>query len=285
MVVPAMQYFNRPLGEVHLNIGVAGQGPTVVLVHGSWDDHSAWDAVAIILSRAWRVVVYDRRGHGASNVPDGQGKISEDVADLHGVITSCGDGPVHLVGHSYGACVAMMYAARHPDRLASVSLHEPPLFGVLADAPQHAALQRASKDAMARAAALIAAGEPAQGARVFAQEVALVDQPWEDVMDARMRATWVANAATWLDQSRDPERLALSPEMLAGSALPVLLTSGTASPPAFEPGVARLAAATRHATRRTLAEAGHFPQLTHPEALASVLATFFHSIAPVRPAP
>jgi pimeloyl-ACP methyl ester carboxylesterase len=273
----AMQFSSRPLGEVHLNIGTAGQGPTVVFVHGSWDDHSAWNAVAALLSPAWRVVVYDRRGHGASSVPDGQGRISQDVADLDGVISSCSEAPVHLVGHSYGACVALMYAARQPQRLASVTLHEPPLFGALADSPPHAALHRASKDAMARAAALIEAGEAARGARVFAQEVALVNQAWEDVMDARMRATWVANAATWLDQSRDPERLALSPEMLATSALPVLLTTGTASPPAFEPGVTRLAAATPHATRRSLQGAGHFPQLTHPQAFAQALGEFLRA--------
>lgn len=273
----AMQFSSRPLGDVHLNIGTVGQGPTVVLVHGSWDDHSAWDAVAALLSPAWRVVAYDRRGHGASSVPEGQGRISQDVADLDGVITACAEGPVHLVGHSYGACVALMYAAQQPQRLASVTLHEPPLFGVLAEMPQHAALHRASKQAMARAAALIEAGEAAQGARVFAQEVALVNQPWEDVMDARMRATWVANAATWLDQSRDPERLALSPGMLANSALPVLLTTGTASPPAFEPGVNRLAAATPRATRRVLEGAGHFPQLTHPQAFAQALGEFLHT--------
>jgi len=280
-----MTFFHRTVGEVHLNMGISGQGPTAVLVHGSWDDHSAWDAVAAILSRSCRVVTYDRRGHGASSVPDGQGRISQDVADLDGVIAACSDGPVHLVGHSYGACVALMYAAQHPHRLSSLTLHEPPLFGVLSQAPQHGALLRASRDAMARAAALIEAGECAQGARVFAEEVALVDQTWEDAMDARMRATWVANAATWLDQSRDPERLALSPELLVDSVLPVLLTNGTASPPAFEPGVARLAAATPCATRRTLAGAGHFPQLTHPDAFADVLCEFFRSTTPICPAP
>jgi pimeloyl-ACP methyl ester carboxylesterase len=93
-------------------------------------------------------------------------------------------------------------------------------------------------------------------------------------MDARMRATRVANAATWLDQSRDPERLALSPELLAHSPLPVLLTQGDRSPEAFGPGVDRLAAATPHATRRTLAGAGHFPQLTHPQAFAHCLGDF-----------
>ena len=279
MTCAAMQFSRLPLGDVQLNVGAVGSGPTVVLVHGSWDDHSAWSAVAALLAPSCRVVVYDRRGHGDSTVPQGQGKISQDVADLDGVIAASWEGPVHLIGHSYGACVALMYAAQRPHRLASVTLHEPPLFGVLAEQPQHAGLHRTSKEAMARAAALIEAGEAAQGARVFAQEVALVDQRWEDVMDAHMRATWVANADTWLDQSRDPERLALSPDMLATSTLPVLLTTGTASPQAFAPGVDRLAAATPRATRRVLEGAGHFPQLTHPQAFSDAVGEFLRTVS------
>lgn len=272
-----MNHHRLSLDEVELQVGIAGQGETIVLVHGSWDDHSAWDAVTAILSSRWRVVAHDRRGHGGSTVPDGQGHISQDVADLHRVIGAFGRGPVHLVGHSYGACVALLYAARHPERLASLCLHEPPLFGVLGESAQHAPLARAAREAMARAAALIEAGDAARGARVFAEEVALTGQPWEDVMDARLRATWVANAATWLDQSRDPERLALSPELLVNSPLPVLLTQGERSPAAFGPGVDRLAAATPHARRQVLAGAGHFPQLTHPQAFARCLGDYLQS--------
>lgn len=47
-----MKFMSRPVCELHLNIGIAGQGPTVVLVHGSWDDHNAWNAVAAILIRS-----------------------------------------------------------------------------------------------------------------------------------------------------------------------------------------------------------------------------------------
>lgn len=282
-----MNHHRLPLGEVELNVGIAGQGPTIVLVHGSWDDHSAWNEVAGILARRWRVVAHDRRGHGKSSEPGGQGRISQDVADLHGVIDAFGPGPVHLVGHSYGACVALLYAARHPDRLASVCLHEPPLFGVLARTPAHAPLARAASEAMARAAARIEAGDAAGGARIFAEQVALSGQAWEDAMDAPLRALWIAHAATWLDQSRDPERLALSPELLADSPLPVLLTQGGTSPAAFGPGVDRLAAATPRATRRVLAEAGHFPHITHPQAFANCLDEFLrpHSLSTGTPAP
>lgn len=269
-----MEYRPVDLDGVRLNVGIAGQGPTVVLVHGSWDDHRVWQGVVEHLAPNWRVVTYDRRGHGGSSVPPGQGRISEDVSDLDGVIRAVGADAVHLVGHSYGACVALLHAARHPRRLSSVCLHEPPLFGVLADVPGHAELARHMRDVMAQAAQLIASGEAVQGARLFAEQVALSGQAWESVMDAALRATWVANAPTWLDQSRDPERLALSPELLATSPLPVLLTGGDRSPPAFAPGVARLAAATPHAIRRTIAGAGHFPQLTHPKAFASCLSEF-----------
>lgn len=41
-------------------------GPPLVLVHGSWGNHISWDFVVPALAQRFRVVVYDRRGHGQS---------------------------------------------------------------------------------------------------------------------------------------------------------------------------------------------------------------------------
>ncbi len=269
-----MDYVVRSFRDVRIRIGVAGSGPDVVLVHGSWDDHRAWREVAAALSDSYRVIVYDRRGHGESTVPDGQGRISEDIDDLAAVIAAVAEGPAHLVGHSYGACIALRLAAEQPELLDSVALHEPPLFGVLAQDPGYRHLFEASRDGMIRAAARIEQGDPWEGARTFAEEVALHEQTWEEVLDGDMRRTWVANAHTWLDQSRDPERLNLTPDLLADTRLRVLVTSGGRSPPAFRPGVEQLVARTPDARHRVLEKAGHFPQLTHATDYAGIVADF-----------
>ena len=59
-----------------------GDGPAIVLVHGSWGSHRNWDPVVPGLAEHFRVITYDRRGHSDSGHPPGQGHFSEDAADL-----------------------------------------------------------------------------------------------------------------------------------------------------------------------------------------------------------
>jgi alpha-beta hydrolase superfamily lysophospholipase len=75
-----------PVNGVELAVQVAGSGPPIVLVHGSLDDHRAWERIVPQLADSHSVVTYDRRGHGGSSCPPGQGRISEDVEDLAGVL-------------------------------------------------------------------------------------------------------------------------------------------------------------------------------------------------------
>ena len=276
-----MDYCDEQLEDVTLHVGAigSGAGQSVVLVHGSWDDHSVWLETADVLAQRHRVVAYDRRGHGLSSAPPGQGHLGQDVADLRAVVTRRGNGPVHLVGHSYGACIALRFASLYPELLASLALHEPPLFGVLARKPVTRPLFEAMSDAMARAATLIQAGEAAEGARVFAEEVVFGGQRWEEAMDEALRSIWIAHAHTWLDQSRDPERLELAPDLLKQARFPVLLTRGGRSTPAFAPGVEAICAATPGAAERVLDEAGHFPHISHPLAYAETLLEFIDNAA------
>ena len=88
------------LNGVLLLVEQAGAGePTVVFVHGSWDDHRTWDRAAGAVSGT--VLSYDRRGSG-SRQPLDQGNIDEDVDDLIALIEWLDQGPVAVVGHSSG---------------------------------------------------------------------------------------------------------------------------------------------------------------------------------------
>ena len=119
-----------------------GEGAPVVLVHGSWGDHHDWDPVVPGLARTFRTLTYDRRGHSQSERPASQGSIEEDVADLALLITAQHVAPAHIVGHSFGGSIVLKLAAARPDLFASLTVHEPPLLGLLGNDPGLPAVQQ-----------------------------------------------------------------------------------------------------------------------------------------------
>lgn len=98
-----------------------GSGPAVVLVHGLGSTGTdLWKQHIADLARDFRVVAYDLRGSGRSEVTPGPYTISLLADDLDALIDALGLAPTALVGHSMGGAVAFEEAARHPDRVLAV---------------------------------------------------------------------------------------------------------------------------------------------------------------------
>jgi pimeloyl-ACP methyl ester carboxylesterase len=124
-----------------------------VFVHGSqsWgSDEIAGFAAQRPLAARVRLVVIDRRGYGQSldAARDEQGDGHN--ADADDVIGVLGPG-AHLVGHSYGAVVALLAAARRPDLIRSLTLIEPVAYAMADEDPAVAlalARQRAAVASM-----------------------------------------------------------------------------------------------------------------------------------------
>lgn len=264
------------VGGVDLFYEVAGEegGEPLVLVHGSWVDHHSWDAaVPLLTARGHRVVVYDRRGHGASGSPPGPGSRTQDEDDLAALIEHLDLAPAHVAGNSFGGATALGLAARRPGLFRSVTAHEPPLLGVVAGDPELGPLMRATQDAIDRVLADLRAVDAEAAARRFVDEVAFGPGSWERLPEP-VRRTFTANAPTFADEQADPGWAHLDLTRLAGYTGPVLLTRGTESPPWFPVITDRLAAALARARVLTLEGAGHVPQATHPELYATTLTAF-----------
>lgn len=101
---------------------------TVVLVHGLLTDSLAsyyFTVAPSFAAAGLDVVMYDLRGHGRSGRPASGYTLDDGVDDLEALLDRLAvTGPVHLVGNSYGGTIAFGYAARRPQRAASVSLVE-----------------------------------------------------------------------------------------------------------------------------------------------------------------
>lgn len=97
-----------------------GQGPTVLLVHGTPTWAFEWRHVIAALRTRARVVAFDHLGFGLSERPAGAGYRPEDhAARFHRVVEAlCPSGPLTLVLHDFGGPIALDWALEHPERLA-----------------------------------------------------------------------------------------------------------------------------------------------------------------------
>jgi pimeloyl-ACP methyl ester carboxylesterase len=250
----------------------------MVLVHGSWGDHQNWASVVPALSRSFRVLTYDRRGHSSSERPPGQGSVREDVADLAALLEDLGHFPAHIVGSSFGGSIVLRLAAERADLFRCAVAHEPPLFGLLRDNPNANNALRAVQARMSAVVPLLEAGDWVQGARQFVETIALGPGAWSG-LPRGLRDTFVNNAPTWLDEARDPEALELDLDGLSAFVAPALLTTADQSPPFFPLVVDRIATAMPRAEMFRYAAAGHVPHQSHPEEYVRVVTQFIERVA------
>lgn len=100
----------------------------VVFVHGMACEANLWDAQLAYAARTRRAIAIDLRGHGASTPPlDDDYSPASCSADLFAVLEALGLDRIALVGHSFGACVALAVAAAKPNAIAQLVLIDPPI--------------------------------------------------------------------------------------------------------------------------------------------------------------
>lgn len=120
--------------------------PLVLCLHGFPQHCTSWSAVGERLAEAGlRVVALDQRGYSPGARPTGIADYAMPhlVADAVGMIEALGSGPVHLVGHDWGAVVGWQVAARRPDLLRTWTAVSTPNQQALNDVLAHNEDQRA----------------------------------------------------------------------------------------------------------------------------------------------
>ena len=147
---------------------VAGAGTPVVMLHSSLSSKSQWTALAERLASRFRVIALDLCGYGdnALAATGASFTLDEEVRLVTDRLDHLGEAHtrVHLVGHSYGGLVALRFAQCRRDRVASLSLYEPVVFGMLDDKDTALADTRRLADSVSR---LAAAGRRHDAAQAF----------------------------------------------------------------------------------------------------------------------
>ena len=105
-----------------------GRGPALLVVHGGPDfDHGYFLPDLDRLADAYRLIYYDQRGRGRSalGVEPVDVTLASEIADLDDVRTQAGLARTAILGHSFGALLALEYALRHRDRVSHLVLMNP----------------------------------------------------------------------------------------------------------------------------------------------------------------
>ena len=104
--------------------GIPAGDKVVVLLHGLNVQLHTWDPIAAELSRTYRVICPDLRGHGDSAWAADGYFVESFIADLRALSDQLGIAPFALVGHSLGARIAIAYAGQHPATLSHLLLSD-----------------------------------------------------------------------------------------------------------------------------------------------------------------
>jgi len=256
---------------VGLHWQLAGRsGPTLVLVHGAWVDRHNWDEFVPYVQDSYRVLTYDRRGHGDSERPSGQGRMRDDVADLAELLAHLDLAPAHVVGNSYGGMVALRLAAEVPDVCLSVTAHEPPFLHLddrIRTDPRVERIDRLQRETIDR----IARGDVDAGIRGFLEIVvgpgAWVSAP-EDV-----RRYLRAAAPSFIDDVNDPEPWTVDLAALGRFPRPIILTQGEHSAEFYGVILDAIGRSVPAARRLAIEGAGHGPHWDQPANYASAVTT------------
>jgi pimeloyl-ACP methyl ester carboxylesterase len=266
----------QPVNNGDLFYEVDGEGYPLVMVHGSWTDRFGWMAVVPGLAQTFRVVTYDRRGHGNSSKP-GDGTRRDDEDDLAALIEALDIAPCHIAGNSFGSSIALSLATRRPELVRSLVTHEPPLMQIVDD-PEALKVIEETGSKIDVVLDELRSGDTDTGARRFVEEVALGPGTW-DQLPGPVQKAFKANAATFVNEQSDPGWPTVDLDALGQYSGPVLLSEGDRSPPFYATILDKLQRTLKKAQRKTYEGAGHVPHMTHPDLYVEQVTAFIKSSA------
>jgi pimeloyl-ACP methyl ester carboxylesterase len=243
----------------------SGWGPPLVLVHGAGSACWGFDLLRPLLEPDFTVIALDRRGRGDSGEGESY-RIEREFEDVAAVVSEAGaghDGPVFLLGHSYGGLLAAG-AAPLVDRLTRLILYEPAMGGVLAAPDVTDRWQRLTED-----------GRREQMVDEFLREVGGYSEA--EIEDMRRTPVWDARLAiahTVPRELRAENAFRIHRRALGRLPMPVLMLVGTRSPEWARRSTEAYAAALSDVRVHELEGHGHGAATSGPDLLAAEIRDF-----------
>lgn len=234
----------------------------LALIHCGLGRASNWRPFLNLIERPVSPLLVELPGHGLAEAYDTTRDFADQAVEL--ALDEMPSDPVPLIGHSFGAVVALRIAVERPYRVASLVLVEPPFFAAVKG---RWAYEKIERD-LAPFAKKMAAAEHATAAREF-HSIWGDGTPWNDLTpDQRAymvdRIPLIPPGNTLLFDDRPG---VLRPDGLEELDMPVTFVDGGDTHPVISEVISTIGDRIPNAEWVTVPGAGHMLPMTHPERL------------------
>lgn len=255
------------------HVRAAGSGPGVVCLHANASTSSQWRELTDLLSPKYLVLAPDSYGAGKSPdwPSDHEIGLRDEVDFLEPVFEQAGT-PFTLVGHSYGAAIALIAALLHPERVRALVLYEPTLFAVVYEKNKSFEGIEGIRDAVLAAGAALDAGDKNAAARHFI-DYWMGAGSWDATPPQRQPAI----AASMVNVRRWGHALYTEPtplDVFAKLDMPILYMIGEASPASAHTVAQTLLPVLPNVEVVRFPGLGHMAPVTHPQIINTAIKNF-----------
>ncbi len=243
-----------------------GEGPPMVLIHGTPDDHTYWEMVIPKISKNFTIYAIDRRGRGKSG--DGLGyNLDLEFDDVTTVVDMI-DQPVILLGHSHGGIVSLEAAIRSKN-LSKLVLYEPPIMKGDKESEEYIL------GIISEIEAALNQGKKERAFLLFQEK--LLGTPENEIEKERQRPYWkvvVGAAHTLPRELRAGVKYRFDHNKFNDLKTPTLLLSGSESSPLLKEATKRLADTLPNSKIALLEGQEHDAARTAPDLFAQKVINF-----------
>lgn len=247
----------------------SGQGiRRALLIHCFLGHSGAWKNVRAELDRKLKMRAFDLPGHGRSENWDGRKNYQDMAVEM---AASLIEKRADIIGHSFGATVALRLARDYPDKVRSVTLIEPVLYAAAKSQPEFAEHMQE----MAEFNEAMEAEEYEKATRAF-DVVWGAGTPWEALPETLRTylITRIPLVTASVEVAVHDLNQQICPGALEAITQPVLLLEGTTSPSIIRATQEVLERRIPNVRRVIVAGAGHMVPITHALAVAGEISTF-----------
>lgn len=252
-----------------------GKGPRRALaIHCTMAHAGAWGGLGRAMAEELNITAMDLPSHGSS--PDWQPS-----TDQHRMATDMAlsllTEPMDVIGHSYGATVALRLGVEAPDRVRSLTLIEPVFFAAaLADEPERVHAHDAE---LVDYEAARARGDMEEAARAF-NRLWGDGTRWADFPPMTRR--YMTDRVHFVSGSTpfviDDYANLIGSKALERLPMPVLLMQGETTPDVIDATHQAMARRIPRVRRVTIEGAGHMAPITHPDTVAAEIRTLLQEV-------